>query len=96
MGCEGLQDVKEHLANIDGKLDVYNQLLEHHIRRTDQMEDFVKEQQTNNNKIIDKIIAQSNVNQTALQTALNRQLKISIGVFAALAALVTALASWLH
>lgn len=92
MGCEGLQDVKEHLANIDGKLDVYNQLLEHHIRRTDQMEDFVKEQQNNNNKIIDKIIAQSNVNQTAL----NKQLKISIGVFAALAALVTALASWLH
>lgn len=92
MGCEGLQDVKEHLSNIDGKLDVYNQLLEHHIRRTDQMEDFVKEQQNNNNKIIDKIIAQSNVNQTAL----NKQLKISIGVFAALAALVTALASWLH
>lgn len=91
MGCEGLQDVKEHLANIDGKLDVYNQLLEHHIRRTDQMEDFVKEQQENNNKIIDKIIAQSDKNQAAL----NRQLKIALGIFAALAALVTALAAWL-
>lgn len=91
MNCDGLQDVREQLSNIDGKLEVYNKLLEHHIRRTDQMEDFVKEQQSNNNKIIDKIIEQSNKNQAAL----NRQLKLSLGVFAALAALVTALAAWL-
>jgi hypothetical protein len=91
MSCEGLQDVKEHLAHIDGKLEVYNQLLEHHIKRTDQMEDFVRDQQKNNNKIIDKIIEQSNANQVAL----NKQLKIALGIFAALAALVTALAAWL-
>jgi septal ring factor EnvC (AmiA/AmiB activator) len=91
MGCEGLQGVKEHLANIDGKLEAYNKLLDHHIRRTDQMEDFVKEQQSNNNKIIDKIITQSNVNQASL----NKQLKISLGIFAALAVLVSALAAWL-
>ena len=91
MSCEGLQDVKEHLAKIDGKLEVYNQLLEHHIQRTDQMEDFVRDQQKNNNKIIDKIIEQSNANQIAL----NKQLKIALGIFAALAALVTAFAAWL-
>jgi hypothetical protein len=91
MSCEGLQDVKEHLSNIDGKLEVYNKLLDHHIRRTDQMEDFVKEQQSNNNRIIDKIILQSNVNQASL----NKQLKISLGIFAALAVLVSALAAWL-
>lgn len=91
MNCDGLQGVKEHLSNIDGKLEVYNKLLDHHIRRTDQMEDFVKEQQDNNNKIIDKIIEQSNKNQTAL----NRQLKISLGIFAALAVLVSSLAAWL-
>ena len=91
MSCEGLQDVKEHLAKIDGKLEVYNQLLDHHIKRTDQMEDFVRDQQKNNNKIIDKIIEQSNTNQAAL----NKQLRIALGIFAALAALVTAFAAWL-
>jgi hypothetical protein len=91
MSCDGLQDVKEHLSNIDGKLEIYNQLLEHHIKRTDQMEDFVRDQQENNNKIVDKIIEQSNANQAAL----NNQLKIALVIFAALAVLVTALAAWL-
>ena len=92
MNCDGLQDVKEHLSNIDGKLEVYNKLLEHHIMRTDELQDFVRDQSVNNTAIIDKIIAQSNANQAAL----NKQLKISIGVFTAIAALVTALAAWLQ
>jgi hypothetical protein len=91
MSCEGLGEVKERLAGIDARLEVYNKLLEHHIQRTDELQDFVAAQQANSTLVLDKVIEQSNRNQEAL----NKQLKISVGIFAAIAALVTALAAWI-
>jgi hypothetical protein len=91
MSCEGLGEVKERLAGIDARLEVYNKLLEHHIQRTDELQDFVASQQSNSTAVLDKVIEQSNRNQEAL----NKQLKISVGIFAAIAALVTALAAWI-
>jgi hypothetical protein len=89
--CDAVVEVKERLASVDAKLEVYNQLLEHHIKRTDELQDFVSNQQSSNMAILDKVIAQSDKNQAAL----NRQLKITIGIFTAIAALITALAAWM-
>lgn len=88
---EDISEIKTDIREI--KLDVAE-----HIARTaasearlEVMEDLVKGQLERNNQIVDKVFEQSDKNQAAL----NRQLKISIGVFAAVATLVTALAAWL-
>jgi len=91
MSCEGLGEVKERLAGIEGKLEVYNKLLEVHIEATNILKEDVAEQRTQTTDIIKMVFEQSDKNQAAL----NRQLKLSIGVFAAIAALVTALAAWI-
>jgi hypothetical protein len=92
MNCEGLQDVKERLASIDGKLEVYNKLLEVHIEATNLLKDDVAEQRTQTTDIIKLVFEQSEKNQNAL----NRQLKISVGIFAGVATIITALAAWLN
>jgi hypothetical protein len=91
MSCEGLGEVKERLAGIEGKLEVYNKLLEVHIEATNILKEDVAEQRTQTTDIIKMVFEQSDKNQAAL----NRQLKLSIGVFAAIAGLVTALAAWI-
>jgi hypothetical protein len=92
MNCEGLQDVKERLASIDGKLEVYNKLLEVHIEATNILKEDVAEQRTQTTDIIKLVFEQSDKNQNAL----NRQLKISVGIFAGIATIITALAAWLN
>jgi hypothetical protein len=92
MNCEGLQDVKEKLASIDGKLEVYNKLLEVHIEATNILKEDVAEQRTQTTDIIKMVFEQSEKNQNAL----NRQLKISVGIFAGIATIITALAAWLN
>ena len=92
MNCEGLQDVKERLASIDGKLEVYNRLLEVHIEATNILKEDVAEQRTQTTDIIKLVFEQSEKNQNAL----NRQLKISVGIFAGIATIITALAAWLN
>jgi hypothetical protein len=59
--------------------------------RLEVMEELVKGQLERNNQVIDKVFEQSDKNQAAM----NRQLKIVIGVVAAVSGLVTALASWI-
>lgn len=94
--CASLrEDITEIKADIkDIKADVAE-----HIRRTalsegrlELMEDLVKGQLERNNEIIDKVFAQSATNQEAL----NRQLKLSLGLFAAIATLITAIGAWLN
>jgi hypothetical protein len=92
MNCDGLQEVKERLASIDGKLEVYNQLLEVHIEATKVLKDDVANQRSNTNDIIKLVFEESEKNRNAM----NRQLKIALGVFAALAVLVGALVPFIR
>jgi len=92
MNCDGLQEVRERLASIDGKLEVYNKLLEVHIEATNILKDDVANQRSNTNDIIKLVFEESEKNRNAM----NRQLKIALGVFAALAILVGALVPFLR
>jgi hypothetical protein len=94
--CEGLKgditEMKQDIREIKEDLSIHMSRTAASEARLEVMEELVKGQLDRNNQIIDKVFEQSDKNQAAL----NRQLKLSIGVFAAISVLVSALAAWLN
>jgi chromosome segregation ATPase len=88
---DDIQEIKEDIKEIKADLSQHMARTAASEARLEVMEELVKNQLSRNNEIIDKVFDQSDKNQKAL----NKQLMISIGVFSAIAALVTALAAWI-
>jgi hypothetical protein len=88
---EDIHEIKEDIREIK------DDLAEHMARsaaceaRQDMLEDFAKQAMSNQQENFKLMLASNEKNQAAL----NKQLKIALGVFAALASLVTAAAAWL-
>lgn len=89
--CEMNEKCEARLDSIEKQLVRYNTSLEHHIKRTDELQDFVKAQAENNEKVLNLVVKQAEVARKDNM----KVIKISLGIFAAIAALVTALAAWL-
>jgi cob(I)alamin adenosyltransferase len=94
-----IQDVKEDITEIKSDIREIKQDLATHMSRTnlneqriEHMEEFAKSALVSQQENF-RLMLQSNKDN---QTAMNRQLKIVIGVFAALATLVTAFASFVR
>ncbi len=106
---ENISDIKEDIAEIkmDIKVDLKDvkQDLKDHMSRTAANEnqvsvleaqlavlkDFVKSAMDNQQKNFDAMLKSNASNQAAL----NKQLKIAMGILAGVAAIITALAAWL-
>jgi hypothetical protein len=94
----GTAEIKEDISEIKSDIKEIKEDLSQHMSRTaanearlELMETFLQKQVETNNNTMQQFIEQSKQNSLAL----NKQLKLALGVFAALAALVTALAAWL-
>ena len=90
--------IKEDISEIKSDIKEIKEDLSQHMSRTaanearlELMETFLQKQVETNNMTMQQFIEQSKQNAVAL----NKQLKLALGIFAALAALVTALAAWL-
>lgn len=86
---DDFQRLENKVDKIDEKLETYNQTLITHTSRQDVMESFVKESQTNMQKNFE-LMLQSNEKH---QKNMIKVIVVSIGIFSAIAGLVTALLS---
>lgn len=89
---EDITEIKQDIKEIKVDLAAHMSRTAASEARLEVMEDLVKGQLERNNQIIDKVFEQSDKNQAAL----NRQLKLSLGLFAAIATLITAIGAWLN
>jgi septal ring factor EnvC (AmiA/AmiB activator) len=95
---DDIQEIKEDTRAIKADIDAIKEDVAEHIARTAALEarqgmfeQFLGKLVDSQQKNFESIVMANEKNQSAM----NRQLKISLGVFAALSALVSGLAAWL-
>lgn len=87
---EDIQEIKGDIKDIKVDLSEHMSRTAANEARIEMMEEFAKTALINQQANFNAMLKSNKDNQAAL----NRQLKIALGVFAAIAALVTALAAW--
>jgi hypothetical protein len=88
---EKLDEVKEDIGEIKGDLREHMSRTLANEKRIELIEDITTKALDNSQKNLEAILRANKDNQVAL----NKQLKLALGVFAGLAALVSALAAWI-
>jgi len=89
---ENISEIKEDIKEIKQDLNLHMQRTAANETRIEMMEEFVKTQATQQEKVLNIIVDQSEKARTDTM----KVIKISLGIFGALATLVTALAAWLN
>jgi DNA anti-recombination protein RmuC len=88
---EKLDEVRDDISEIKGDLREHMSRTLANEKRIELIEDITTKALDNSQKNLEAILRANKDNQNAL----NKQLKIALGVFAGLAALVSALAAWI-
>lgn len=99
--ADNIKEIKQDIREIKIDLSEHMSRTAANEARVQMMEDFIKESMANQQKNFDSMLANSKDNIAAMALSakeatlsLNRQLKISLGIFAALAILVGAFAKF--